>query len=219
MNALDYVLFIGLPYVALMIFLIGTIQRYRATRFQYSSLSTQFLEGRQLFWGTLPFHWGLLFLFFGHLIAFLIPKSVIVLNSHPLRLLIIEIAAFIFGISALVGLLALFFRRLKNPRLRVVTSKMDVAIEVLLILQVISGLWIALGYRWGSTWFAAVLTPYLYSIFTFQPDIAAVSSLPWIIKSHIAGAFLILLLIPFSRLVHLLVAPLHYLWRPYQRVI
>ncbi|MFQ5583242.1 MAG: respiratory nitrate reductase subunit gamma, partial [Calditrichia bacterium] len=68
-------------------------------------------------------------------------------------------------------------------------------------------------------WFAAVLTPYLRSIFIFQPDIRAVSALPWLVKLHIVGAFLIFGLIPFSRLVHILVVPLHYIWRPYQRVI
>jgi len=40
-----------------------------------------------------------------------------------------------------------------------------------------------------------------------------------IIQLHISLAFVIVLLIPFTRLVHLLVPPLHYLWRPYQRVI
>ncbi|NIV71984.1 nitrate reductase, partial [Candidatus Saccharibacteria bacterium] len=154
-------------------------------------------------------------------IAFLIPKSVLAFNSHPVRLLVIEVSAFMFGIIVLFGLVTLFKRRMTNPRLRLrhITTRMDIVIEVLLILQVIIGLLIALLYRWGSSWFAAVLTPYLKSIFMLQPDISAVSPMPWLIKLHIIGAYLIFMLIPFSRLVHLLVAPLHYLWRPYQRVI
>ncbi len=219
MAILDNFLLIGLPYAALIVFLVGTIYRYRATKFSYSSLSSQFLEGRQLFWGVVPFHWGILFLFFGHLIAFLIPNSVLAFNSHPLRLLILEVSAFAFGIIVLFGLITLFFRRVTNPRLKHFTTRMDIFIEVLLILQVVIGLSIALTARWGSSWFAAVLTPYLYSIFFFQPDISAVSGLPWLVKLHIGGAYLIFMLIPFSRLVHLLVVPLHYLWRPYQRVI
>lgn len=210
---------IGLPYAALVIFFVGTIYRYKATKFTYSSLSSQFLEGRQLFWGTMPFHWGLLVLFVGHLIAFLVPKSLLAFNSHPVRLLIIEVSAFACGLMVFAGLLTLFVRRASNPRLRVVTTHMDVAVVILLILEVTMGLWIALGFRWGSSWFAAVLTPYLRSIVTFQPDIGAVASLPWLVKLHIIGAYLILLLIPFSRLVHLLVVPLHYIWRPYQRVV
>jgi nitrate reductase gamma subunit len=210
---------IGLPYAAMLIFLVGTIYRYKATKFTYSSLSSQFLEGRQLFWGTMPFHWGLLFLFLGHLIAFLVPRGVLAFNSHPVRLLIIEVSAFMFGLIVLAGLITLFIRRINNARLRVVTTRMDLIVEVLLIIEIIIGILIAVEYRWGSSWFAAVLTPYLRSIVTFQPDIAAVASLPWVIKLHIIFAYLILLLIPFSRLVHLLVVPFHYIGRPYQRVI
>ncbi len=219
MAVVDNFLLIGLPYTALIIFLVGTIYRYRATKFSYSSLSSQFLEGRQLFWGSLPFHWGILFLFFGHLVAFLIPGSVLAFNSHPLRLLILEITAFMFGLLVFFGLVTLFVRRLANPRLKHITSRMDIIIEVLLLTQVVLGLLTALTERWGSSWFAAVITPYLRSIFIFQPDINAVSALPWLVKLHIIGAFIIFGLIPFSRLVHILVVPLHYLWRPYQRVI
>ena len=160
-----------------------------------------------------------MFLFFGHLIAFLFPSSVLAFNRVPVRLLILEATAFAFGLIVLYGLVVLLIRRLTNPRLKPVTTRMDLFVEFLLIAQVILGIAIALTKRWGSSWFAAVLTPYLRSIFLFQPDIRAVSALPWIVKLHIVGAYLIFLLIPFSRLVHLLVVPLHYLWRPYQRVI
>lgn len=219
MNALNNFLLIGLPYAALAIFLIGTIWRYRSQRFSYSSLSSEFLERRKLFWGSVPFHYGLLFLFFGHLIAFLIPSSVLAWNSHPLRLLVLEISAFAFGLAVLWGLGVLAYRRLSSSRIRVVTSAMDVAILVLLLLEVVLGLWTALGYRWGSSWFAAVLTPYLQSLFVLQPETSAVAAMPMVVKLHIAFAFVIFGLIPFTRLVHLLVVPLHYLWRPYQRVI
>ncbi|MCK5406381.1 MAG: respiratory nitrate reductase subunit gamma, partial [Candidatus Krumholzibacteria bacterium] len=90
MAPLDNFTLIGLPYVALVVFLVGTISRYKMTKFSYSSLSSQFLEGRQLFWGTMPFHWGILFLFLGHLVAFLVPRGLLAFNSHPVRLLIIE---------------------------------------------------------------------------------------------------------------------------------
>jgi nitrate reductase gamma subunit len=96
---------------------------------------------------------------------------------------------------------------------------MDIAIELLLLSQIVLGCWIALGYRWGSSWFAADLSPYLWSIFALDPQIEAVSAMPWVIKLHIVGAFTIVLLIPFTRLAHFLVAPVHYLWRPYQVVM
>ena len=219
MQALDTFLFAGLPYVALAVFLVGTIYRYRATSFKYSSLSSGFLEKRTLFWGSMPFHWGIMILFFGHLIAFLIPSGVLAWNSHPVRLLILEVTAFVFGLAVLWGLIMLIVRRLTSARIRSVTNYMDIVILVLLVAQTVLGLWTAWAFRWGSSWFAATLTPYLRSIFVLQPDTAAVSALPWVVKLHVVGAFLIVLLIPFSRLVHILVVPVHYLWRPYQRVI
>lgn len=219
MAILNTFLFIILPYLALAVFFIGTIYRYRKVKFQISSLSSEFLEGKKLFWGSVPFHWGMLFLFFGHLIAFLIPKSVLLWNSHPVRLLVLEIAAFAFGLSMLAGLANLIYRRWTNDRIRVVTTWMDHVVEVLLIAQVILGLWVAIEYRWGSSWFASSLTPYLRSIFLLDPRMDAVVAMPIIVQLHIVGAYLIVLMFPFSRLMHALVAPLDYLWRPYQRVM
>lgn len=219
MAVLNTFLFITLPYLALAVFFIGTIYRYRKVKFQISSLSSEFLEGKRLFWGSVPFHWGMLFLFFGHLIAFLIPKSVFLWNSHPARLLVLEIAAFTFGLSILVGLANLLYRRWTNDRIRVVTTWMDHVVEILLLAQVILGLWIAIQYRWGSSWFASSLTPYLRSIFLLDPRIDAVVAMPLVVRLHIVGAYLIVLMFPFSRLMHALVAPVDYLWRPYQRVM
>ncbi|MFA3782471.1 respiratory nitrate reductase subunit gamma [Melioribacteraceae bacterium 4301-Me] len=219
MTILNNFFFIALPYLSLIVFLIGTIYRYRAKKFTYSSLSSQFFETRKLYWGSLPFHWGIVFLFFGHLIAFLFPGSVLLWNSQPVRLAILEITAFVFGILTFIGLVNLFYRRIKEPRVRVVTSVMDIILEILLIAQVFLGLWVAYGFRWGSSWFAVVLTPYLNSIFTFNPKIDAIVMLPIIVQLHIIGAFLIVAIIPFTRLVHFLVFPLSYLWRPYQKVI
>ena len=219
MAVLNTFLFIGLPYIALILFLAGTIHRYRTTAFNYSSLSSQFLEGKKLFWGSVPFHWGILALFGGHLIAFLFPDTLMAWNGHPVRLLIIEFASFIFGITVLFGLTMLFVRRVSNRRLTNVTTGMDIAVEILLLAEIVLGLLVAYNYRWGTSWFAAILTPYLRSIFVLQPNIEAVSALPILVKLHIAFAFAIFGMIPFTRLVHVLVIPLHYLRRPYQRVI
>ncbi len=218
LNALNNFTLIALPYIALFVLVFGSVWRYRTTKFKVSSLSSQFLEGRTLFWGSVPFHWGILVLFFGHLIGFLFPRGVLLWNSHPVRLIIIEVSAFIFGIAVLVGLINLCYRRLTSPRIRVVTSKMDIFVLLLLLVQVITGLWVAYFFRWGSSWFASVVTPYLWSIFALQPDISAVSAFPWIVKLHIIGAYVIVLIIPFSRFVHFLVPPINFLWRPHQQV-
>ncbi len=52
----------------------------------------------------------------------------------------------------------------------------------------------------------------------FSPDIAAIVAMPLLVQLHVVGAFVVILLIPFSRLVHFLVAPFHYIARPYQVV-
>jgi len=216
---LNNFLFVALPYAALAVFLVGSIYKYRSLKFQYSSLSSQFLEGDRLFWGIVPFHWGIIVVFLGHLAAFLVPRGVLAWNGHPVRLVILEATAFAFAVSAFIGLIALLHRRLTNDRLKVVSNRMDMVIEWLLVIQILLGLWTALGYRWGSSWFAADLSPYLWSIFSFNPETAAVTQMPLVVKLHVIGANLILMVFPFTRLVHFLVAPFHYMWRPYQRVM
>lgn len=215
----NYFFFIGLPYAALVIMIVGSAFRYFNFGFKVSSLSSQFLEGRELFYGSQPFHWGLVFLFFGHLIAFLFPRSVIAWNSMPWRLLILEISAFGFGILTFVGLVLLILRRIRNKRLHMVTSRMDIVVYLILSVQIITGLWVAFTARWGSAWFASVLSPYLESIFTFNPDIKAVSELPFIVKMHLVSAFTMIAIIPFTRFMHFLVFPFSYIWRSYQYVI
>lgn len=216
----NFLLFIVLPYACLAVFLIGSIYRYKSRGFTVCSISSQFLEGRKLFWGSQPFHWGLFVLFFGHLIAFLFPRAVLAWNGQPVRLLILEIVAFAFGVCALLGLVLLVNRRLTSRRVQVVTSKMDVLVFVILLTQIISGLLVAYHSRWGSSWFAAFLTPYLRSIFVFDPQMDAIASVNSLsLKVHVISAFTLIGVIPFTRFIHFLVYPVDYLWRSYQQVI
>lgn len=216
---LNTLMFAAFPYICLIIFLIGSIYRYMNRGFQVSSLSSEFLERKKLFWGSQPFHYGLLVIFFGHLIAFLFPSTVLAWNGEPVRLLILEFSSFAFGLAALAGLVLLIKRRLENKRILIVSNKMDMLVYTVLITQIVTGLGVAFFVRWGSSWFAAVLTPYLRSIFALNPDIAAVSAMPWLVQLHIISAFFIIAIIPFTRFVHFLVAPVDYLWRNYQLVI
>jgi nitrate reductase gamma subunit len=216
---IDLLMFTVLPYLALGIYLIGSIFRYRSRGFQVSSLSSQFLEGRKLFWGSQPFHWGLLILFFGHLIAFLFPSSILAWNGKPLRLMILEGTGFAAALLVLFGLVLLIQRRLSSMKVLMVTNKMDLLVYIVLLVQVLSGIGTAYFVRWGSSWFASTLTPYLWSVLVFSPETAAVEALPWLIKVHIASAFIMIAIIPFTRFMHFLVAPLDYLWRSYQQVL
>ena len=215
---LDQVLFAVLPYVAVVTLILMTIQRYRAQSFTYSSLSSQFLENRQHFWALVPFHYGILVVIVGHVVAFLVPRQVLAWNSHPLRLFILELSALIFALLTLVGMIAAMVRRWTNPKIRIVTSTADWCIYALLFIQVVSGIYVAVFYPWGSSWYAASAAPYLWSLVKLNPDISFIAPMPFIVKVHVINAFIIVGFFPFSRLVHILVIPNPYLWRKPQVV-
>lgn len=215
----DTFLFAVFPYVAIVLLIVVSILRYRRHGFTFSSLSSQFLETRRLFWGSVPFHLGILGVLFGHLIGLLIPRQVQLWNAVPLRLYVLETTALVFGLMALVGLAALIVRRFREKRLLVVHTWADKVLYLILATSVVTGLWIAIGYRWGSAWYTQVATPYLRSIFLFQPDIEGIAALPLVVKIHVLSAWSLVAIFSFTRMVHVLVAPLPYLWRPHQLVI
>ena len=147
------VLFVILPYLAMFIFFLGTIWRYREQPFTYSSFSSQFLENRQHFWALVPFHYGIVIVLLGHIVAFLIPRQVLAWNSRPLRLYVLETSALIFGLLTLIGLIGCIHRRLTVSKVRAVTTRMDWLVFTLLLLQVASGVYVAVftpGARRGS---------------------------------------------------------------------
>ena len=130
-----------------------------------------------------------------------------------------EITAFAFGITALFGALMLIIRRLSTKRILIVTTKMDLIVYFVLLTQLITGLLIAYEFRWGSTWFATSMTPYIKSIFTFSPNVKVISEMPFLVKLHMISAFTLIGIIPFTRLMHILVFPFNYIIRKYQYVI
>jgi len=217
-NYLDLVSFAILPYVAMVLFLVGTIHRYRNETFTYSSLSSQLLENKQHFWAVVPFHYGIIAVLTGHIVAFLVPRQILLFNSRPLRLYILEISALIFGLTTLVALFALIARRFTDPRVRVVTSKADWILYAMLVSQVFTGVYVAIFHRWGSAWFAASAAPYLWSLLKLNPNVAVISAMPLMVKLHIINAWLVIAFFPFTRLVHILVVPNQYLFRKRQVV-
>lgn len=210
---LDQLLFGVLPYVVFFTFILVTVQRYRSRSFTYSSLSSQFLENQQHFWGLVPFHYGILTVLTGHVVAFLVPREILVWNSHPLRLYILEITGLVFGLLTLVGLGAAMVRRLTVSKVQRVTTSRDWILYVMLLVQIASGVGVALSHPWGSSWFAATATPYLWSIARLNPEIGAIAAMPFLVKLHIVNAYLVIGFFPFTRLVHVLVVPNPYLWR------
>ncbi len=212
-------LFVILPYVALAIAVVVTIYRSLYRPFSISALSSQLLERRQLFWGSISFHWGITIILVGHLLAILIPQSILLWNAHPLRLYLLEISGIALGVWATAGLLILIWRRVTVGRVRAISTPMDYVVLALLLVSLVTGLITATAYRWGSYWFTAIFTPYIWSVLTFRPDASAIAPLPLVIKLHVFNFYLLAVAFAFSRLVHIITWPVGYLLRPWQIVI
>ena len=215
----DFFLFGVLPYVAIVLFLVVTVQRYRQSKFSYSSLSSQFLENKQHFWSSVPFHYGILAVLGGHFVAFLTPKLILGWNAAPWRLFLLEATGLALGLMTLVGLVLIMVRRLSSSRVRRVSTLADWIVYVLLLIQVVTGVLVAYFHGWGSSWFATSASPWLWSLLAFSPDISYVAPLPLLVKAHIVNAFVLVAFFPFTRLVHVLVIPNMYLWRRPQVVL
>ncbi len=212
-------LFGGMPYIFIMIAIVGVFWRYNSNRYSWSSQSSQFVENKILFFGSFPWHYGIITLLLGHILGLFIPRSILWWNSVPVRLYILELTALALGFLALFGLLAFIYRRLTNPRVKALTSSWDVLLLIVLLIQVVTGLGNAILYRWGSNWYAGAAVPWMWSVLTLQPNVAYVANLPLITKVHIFNALIFIGLIPFTRLVHFIVInPIKYLTRPYQVV-
>ena len=211
--------FLIFPYLAIILALVVTVYRSIFRPFTISSLSSQLLERRRLFWGAISFHYGIIYILLGHLLALVFPEGLLLWNAVPLRLYLLEFTGIAMGVWALVGLLILIWRRIGNARIRAVSSSMDYVVLILLLVSVLTGVIVATTYRFGSYWFTGIFTPYLWSILTLQPRPELVAPLPWVIKLHVINFFVLLALFPFSRLVHIITYPLGYLLRPWQIVI
>ncbi len=214
----DLVLFVAFPYLAVVTAVWAGIYRYRNDRFSYSSQSSQFLENRLLSWGSAPWHYAILLILGAHLFALVIPGVWGSLISDPVRLDILEVTGLALAATALFALGLLVYRRLTTPRVRAVTSRADWLLLVLLLAQVALGLWVSLFFRWGGDWYLHTAVPWMTSLAKFQPEIATVTTLPWVVKLHMLGGFLLIAVFPFTRLVHAVIVPVTYLWRPHQVV-
>lgn len=213
------VLFLIFPYLSLVTAVVVTIYRSIYRPFTVSSLSSQLLERKKLYWGSLSFHWGIILILLGHLAALFFPNTLAAWNARPLRLYLLELSGLALALWALGGLLILIWRRVSSRRVRVVTTSMDAVVLALLFISIFTGIWTSVGYRFGSAWFTAVFTPYLWSLLTLQPQVSLVAPLPFAIKLHALNFFILVLIFPFSRLVHIITVPLGYLFRPWQIVI
>lgn len=215
----NYILFAVFPYIAFFTAVVVGLYRYFTDRFSYSSFSSQFLENRQLFWGSVPWHYGIILILSAHVLAAIFPSFWQNLLGTTGRLYFMEITGIVLGIMVILGIALLIVRRIANPRVFAVTSILDWILLADLLFQVILGVYIAIAYRWGGLWYLHTAVPWLSSLVKLNPDISTIIPLPLIVKLHYFNAFVIIGLFPFTRLVHIFTIPPGYLWKPYQLVV
>ena len=213
-------LFIAFPYIALTLAIGVSIYRRVRRPYTYSSLSSGILEKRKLFWGSVPFHYGLTIILLVHLFAGLFPGPMAWILGGQIRRFVLEMTGMALGLYTFFGLVVLIIRRLAPKSLvQAATTYMDGLILFVLLIQIGSGIAIAIFDRWGGLWYLHTAVPWFWSLASFRPDLSTVVPLPAFVKVHFFVGFVLILLFPFSRLVHLVMLPLEYLWRPYQVVI
>ena len=223
MSALHAFLFQVYPYVCFAVFLVGSLIRFDQNQYSWKSDSSQMLRTGTLRWGSNLFHVGILFLFFGHLVGLFTPHAVYgYFMSAANKQMLAVVAGGIFGTVCFIGLSLLLYRRVFDPRIRLTSHPTDIAVLVILWIQLVVGL-ITLPFSWqhsdGSV--MLLLADWVQRIVTLRPvDAGALAALPWPYLVHVVFGMTIFLLFPFSRLVHVWsgFASVAYLFRPYQIV-
>ena len=213
---MDAFLFGQFPYLAAAVTVVGALWRFRSMRHTVTSSSTQMLESRLQYWGSVSWHYAILLVLLAHLAAIFLPGPMKAALGSPGRLVVLEVTGLALGLSALWGLVVLGLRRFT---LRGDTTWLDWTVMALLLLQVATGVYTSVTARWGYAWFTFVATPWLGSLVRLAPRVDLMANLPLAFKVHALNAFVLVALVPYSRLAHIFVAPIEYLWRLPQVVI
>ena len=222
-TTLNNFLFNVYPYICLAVFFMGSLARFDRDQYTWKSDSSQLLRAGQLRWGSNLFHVGILFLFFGHLVGQLTPHFVYApFITAPQKQMLAIVSGGLAGLVCFVGLSMLLHRRIFDARIRLTSHRTDLAILIILWVQLCLGL-VTLPLSFAHRQDAQamlVLASYLQGIATFQPDASLLVGIAWQFKLHMVLGMTIFFLFPFSRLVHVWsgLATVSYLLRPYQVV-
>ncbi|MCP5037637.1 MAG: respiratory nitrate reductase subunit gamma [Rhodobacteraceae bacterium] len=212
-----------LPYIALTVLLLGSIARFERDPYTWKSSSSQLLRRKQLVWGSILFHVGVLVIFAGHLFGLLLPVEFYDALGvpHSWKQGLAAIGGGVAGVMALIGGLMLATRRLMDPRVAATSSFADTMIILILIVQLCLGLAtvpLSLAHMDGHA--MVNLMNWANGIFTFDGAAASyIAETNIIFKLHILLGLFIFILFPFTRLVHMLSAPVRYLWRPGYQIV
>lgn len=221
-DAIFKILFVWYPYVCFTVFLVGSLIRFDRDPYSWKASSSQILRKRQLRWGSNLFHIGILFLLFGHTVGLLTPTSVYTLFvTVPQKQMIAIAAGGIAGWVCFIGLTMLLHRRLFDARIRATSTLMDIAILLILWVQLCLGLLtipFSRAHPDGSV--MLILSHWAQGIVTLNPiDARELQEVAWPYLVHLVLGMTIFLVFPFSRLVHIWSAPVWYLARPGYQVV
>jgi nitrate reductase gamma subunit len=209
-DTLNILLWVVYPYVSITIFLIGHIFTYIFRKYHWTARSTELLQKKYHIIISNFFHYGIILVLIGHILGLLLfPR----LGIPPeLHYSIAFTLGSVSGIIALIGILGLIIRAYLVPEVRATLRFTDHLVYVLLLLIIISGAYVTFvvhpDYR-------KTVAPWILGIITFSPDLSLITEEHPILKFHIILTFLLFILWPFSRLVHVWTLPITYLWRPY----
>lgn len=215
---INFVIFGVMPYVALTVFLVGSIARYERDPFTWKSSSSQLLRRKQLIWGSILFHVGILTVFFGHLVGLFTPIWVLDALGVPygLKQWMAVLIGGPAGFAALIGGTMLIHRRLTDPRIRATSTTLDILIMLLIWLQLAIGLLTitqSLQHMDGAEMIRFM--EWSQSVVTWNVNAwVTVVDVHWLFKLHIFLGLIITMLFPFTRLVHIwsgFAAPFRYL--------
>ena len=222
-DTINQLLFGWYPYLCLTIFLAGSLMRFDREQYSWRSGSSQLLRRKQLAWGSNLFHVGILVIFVGHFVGLLTPIAVFDFLgiSHGLKQMMAIVIGGIAGIACFVGTTLLVHRRLFDARIRNTSSFGDIAILLLLYVQLILGLAtipISLQHLDGGEMLKFMT--WAQGIITLQPGVASlIADANPIFKLHLFLGMTIFLVFPFTRLVHVWSAPIWYLGRRGYQVV
>jgi len=222
-DLITYIVFGWYPYLCLTVFLLGSLLRFDREQYTWRSGSSQLLRRRQLIWGSNLFHVGVLVIFLGHFFGLLTPIWVFEALgiSHSFKQGMAIGIGGVAGVFAFVGLTLLVHRRLFDTRIRKTSSFGDIAILLLLYLQLILGLstiTVSLQHMDGHVMVQFMV--WAQGILTLQPGVSAlISDVSPLFKLHLFLGMTIFLVFPFTRLVHIWSAPVWYLGRRGYQVV
>lgn len=220
MTQFDYFLWVIIPYLSLTIFVVGHIHRYNTDQFGWSAKSSEFIQKDGLLkWGSNLFHYGVIFVFFGHVAGVLIPRGFydvigITDNLYHFGAIWFGGAA---GVAMVIGGALLTIRRLNSTRLKRNSSPIDLVVLLILGVVTVVGFTNTVGYTaTGGTFdYRATIGPWFRGILTFRPYPELMIAAPLGFQLHILAAFVLFAVWPYTRLVHVWSLPLMYLSRKY----